>query len=500
MDVFNISTLLEKFSEPKIFISTEFETNTQKKESRTIEFFKDLYTYPPKFKIIWDNLDELNTDTFLEKNFGVLKHSLPFIDIVQDVTQRLTNSDFVEAEESRYLARDYIDGYINKSLSENFYRTKTNSIQDSLKNVPVYAVFNGRGEIVLAQTNNFYAGKNLVSEKLYDLCGAFDVRFTKNTGLGLFFMNQNDAEIYLKEIAKSDSFGTKVVGLSVHCIGLDSAYRITRNFTPNTDFRFVPHIGEIQSLLTQQINKDEFIFEDSQQQLRFRRRPVKILPNLTPGIRAFERQFSPFSSFLQKSEYFKGVPIYFVQIRDTPRNFFLERAINLFNISDTIVGKVAKSINTPFGFGHCWVMQGSINSGRKANDVQNYVFFDSSEALDFCRKYGRQIVRFRGNRIGYDEPLINKPKIFVFNLEDFLELWEENIKIDEYSSVSIDSANSSTSIFDASSTYFVPDRISLSSFDNLSASNRSFLSTSKEFVRVKFKTLQGFINVFLNSN
>jgi hypothetical protein len=31
MDVFNISTLLEKFSEPKIFISTEFETNTQKK-------------------------------------------------------------------------------------------------------------------------------------------------------------------------------------------------------------------------------------------------------------------------------------------------------------------------------------------------------------------------------------------------------------------------------------------------------------------------------------
>ena len=79
-------------------------------------------------------------------------------------------------------------------------------------------------------------------------------------------------------------------------------------------------------------------------------------------------------------------------------------------------------------------------------------------------------------------------------------MWEENIKIDEYSSVSIDSMSSSTSIFDASSTYFVPDRISLSSFDNLSASNRSFLSTSKEFVRVKFKTLQGFINVFLNSN
>ena len=75
MDVFNISTLLESFAEPKIFISNEFETNTQKKESRTIEFFKDLYTYPPKFKIIWDNLDELNTDTFLEKNFGVL---IPF--------------------------------------------------------------------------------------------------------------------------------------------------------------------------------------------------------------------------------------------------------------------------------------------------------------------------------------------------------------------------------------------------------------------------------------
>ena len=78
-------------------------------------------------------------------------------------------------------------------------------------------------------------------------------------------MNRNDAEVYLKEIAKSDSFGTKIVGLSVHCVGLDFAYRITRNFIPNIDFRFVPHINEIQSLLNQQINKDEFIFEDSQQ-------------------------------------------------------------------------------------------------------------------------------------------------------------------------------------------------------------------------------------------
>ena len=36
-----------------------------KTESKTIDFFEELYSYPPKFKIIWDSLDELKEDCFL---------------------------------------------------------------------------------------------------------------------------------------------------------------------------------------------------------------------------------------------------------------------------------------------------------------------------------------------------------------------------------------------------------------------------------------------------
>ena len=32
------------------------------KKSRTIEFFEDLYTYPPKFRVKWDTIDELHED------------------------------------------------------------------------------------------------------------------------------------------------------------------------------------------------------------------------------------------------------------------------------------------------------------------------------------------------------------------------------------------------------------------------------------------------------
>ena len=38
-------------------------------------------------------------------------------------------------------------------------------------------------------------------------------------------MSRADAEVYLNEVAKLDTQGTKIFGLSVHCFGLDFAYR-----------------------------------------------------------------------------------------------------------------------------------------------------------------------------------------------------------------------------------------------------------------------------------
>ena len=66
----------------------------------------------------------------------------------------------------------------------------------------------------------------------------------------------------MKEIARSDFEGTQTVGLSINCIGLDSAYKITREYHPGIDFRFVPDLKEVQNVLTNYIKKGDVIVEN----------------------------------------------------------------------------------------------------------------------------------------------------------------------------------------------------------------------------------------------
>ena len=61
-----------------------FRVTTQNKNSKTLDFFNELYTYPPKFKIKWNAIDELHEDLFMSYNYRVFEHSFPFIDILSD--------------------------------------------------------------------------------------------------------------------------------------------------------------------------------------------------------------------------------------------------------------------------------------------------------------------------------------------------------------------------------------------------------------------------------
>ena len=56
-----------------------------------------------------------------------------------------------------------------------------------------------------------------------------------------------------------------------------------------------------------------------------------------------------------------------------------------------------------------------------------YIFFERNEAKNFIKKQGLNVTRYSGSRTSNIELLVRKPKIFVYNLEDFLELWEEKI-------------------------------------------------------------------------
>ena len=62
----------------------ELQTGSNTKDSKTVNFFELLYSYPSKCKIKWNALDELKEDLFLPSNYDVLEHSFPFIDSIDD--------------------------------------------------------------------------------------------------------------------------------------------------------------------------------------------------------------------------------------------------------------------------------------------------------------------------------------------------------------------------------------------------------------------------------
>jgi hypothetical protein len=352
-----------------------------------------------------------------------------------------------------YPRSKYLDGFIDRVNSSNSFLKKTQKIQTSIANVPIFVVLNGQGEIVLSKPSkvlNSKVSNNYFKEKLYDLCGAFDPQIEKKSEIGLFFMNYLDAEKYFKEVARSDFEGTQTLGLSINCISLSSAYKITREHHPGIDFRFAPDFREVKQLLNN-IGTSDQIVENEQYQLRFRPRQVNEMPYLNKlGNLLFPL---PHYSFLQRNEYFKGVPIYIVQLSDSPRNFLVEQCFNTLGYLDTAYSRCIQYLDFMAGFGHNWVMQGSIREAKNSEKFKNYIFFEQKQALKFSRKNGRKVARYNGSRTSNLESLIKKPKIFIYNLEDFLEDWEDQIVAE-----STQNNNNKETLFKCKANYFISPR------------------------------------------
>ena len=303
-------------------------------------------------------------------------------------------------------------------------------------------------------------------------------------------MSRKDAELYLQEIAFSDTEGTKMFGLSVHCFGLDFAYRVMREHHSQIDFRIIPDLNEIQKLLSTGINKSNIIFDNEQQQLRFRQRSLN---PITIG-----KKYFPLFSFLEKNEYFKGTPIYIVRVNDTKRNFFLERYYNAANFLDTVYGNVFHSINFVLGFGNNNILQGSLTKQNYSNNATNYIFFEQEAASEFCNSFKRKVERYDGSQSSLFKSLTRKPKIFIYNLEDFLELWEEKLVYTSQNRINNNSSHNNNTIFDCKAIKFIPNKNSLEDF--LQQDKKSGLQNFKQFMKFKTRRLIGFIEIVLNTN
>jgi len=405
-------------TDSKLESSENFQNHFNKKLKVT-EYFDCIYNYPPKIKIKWEIIDELKEESFTgPKNTPInqQQHSDNFI-------ENFSTEAPEKAISNNYPVSKYFEGFLNKINSSTFFSKKTAAIQSTLTNIPVFTILNGHGQIVLNKPSNILEAKtitNYLSEKAYDSCGAFDPTVEKKSEVGLFFMNYEDAETYLKEVARSDFEGTQTVGLSIHCISLSSAYKITREYHPGIDFRFVPHFSEVKELLFNGVGKSDLLIEDEQQQLRFRHRN----PNMFPYLNKLGHYLSPSSSFFQRNEYFKGVPIYIVQLNETPRNYFVEQYFNIVGGVNGVFSRIIQSVDHTLGFGHNWIVQGSLSDVKNSKKSENYIFFEKNQALKFSKSNGRRINPYQGGRLNFTT---KKPKIIVYNLEDFLEDWEDKI-------------------------------------------------------------------------
>jgi hypothetical protein len=458
------------------------------KKLNVAEYFDYIYSYPPKIKVKWNFVDDLQDDYFIGSNYGAKKSDNSTNEFVKDWVF-INNSE--EAINTNYSMSEYVDGFQNKINSSNFFLKKTGNIQKALANVQVFAILNGQGEIVLSKPSNLLGSKNFktyLNEQTYDLCGSFDSRVEKKSKLGLFFMTYLEAEKYLKEIAKADIEGTQTVSLSIHSISLESAYKITREYHPGIDFRFVPNYAEVKKLLVKSIGKsDHLVVEDEQQQLRYRNRSI----NFFPFLGKVGNYFLPSLSFLQRNEYFKGVPIYIVQLTEKPRNFWSEQYFNIIGRFDVMYSRLIDYFDYTAGFGHSWIMQGSLKKAGNSDKFENYIFFEKDQAIKFAKQKGRKVSRLSGGRTSTLQFMVRKPKVMVYNLEDFLEDWEDNIAVQVSNN-----KNEVKTPFNCKATYFIsPDAL----FDeNENLSSNVPLKKVSHLLNVKFRVLKRTIGVFFS--
>ena len=264
----------------------------------------------------------------------------------------------------------------------------------------------------------------------YDQLGAFDptVDAGLDADLGFFFFSYSAAQNYLSHLSDEDYYNIgNLGGVSIDCIGLDSAYRIMRQSHPHTDLRFVPEYQEVNNLLSKHLGSSDLVVEDQQQQLRWRRRAIPLFPKKTWIIGKYNEILTPFNSFLQKDEYFKGVPIYIVQSTHAPRNFLFEIYFKMAGQIDTVYGRFVKFIDHNLGFGQNWIMQGSLLNAGRSTRFKTYVFFEKEQATKFIKLLGRRAARHEGARLNTVAKVVRKPRILVYNLEDFFERWEESV-------------------------------------------------------------------------
>jgi hypothetical protein len=139
--------------------------------------------------------------------------------------------------------------------SPDFPTAQQKIILNRLEKVPVYVVVNNSQEIVMAaprknQYDNFF---DWLYTKYYNLCV-----WTEDDGpisIALFFLNKEDATLYLQEIGKNDQKATEKTSLHVQLTSLDTFYKLNRTSSPGNQAKLVADLEEIYNVVSDYIPK-----------------------------------------------------------------------------------------------------------------------------------------------------------------------------------------------------------------------------------------------------
>jgi len=440
-----------------------------KDNSPVIEFLNDLYVYPPKFKIKWTLISNLKNDFFVYYNFRAFSQTPDLKNIINATNKEESKNQIINKNESSLV--NYIrDNYNNKTLTTNFYNKQTYLIQTALKTVPVYTILNGTKKIFLANSTHQHHSLSVTTNLLCNVFGNVDLITGRNSKLGLFFLSKKDAEQYLNEIAKFDSESTKMFGLSIHCFGLDSAYRIMREYHPGIDFRIIPDFSELAKSYT---FESTLLNSNREKITKFRSTLLLVCHFLNQSLSLLQTS--------NKNNVIVGTPIYVVKTENLEKAYSIESDNTNTNI------RIKEESKPKF----------------ESSQIDTYIFFEKKRAIKFCNFLNRKILISKFNSVfkfnNRKKKLLTKSQIKFYNLEDFLELWEDHLLKENLTL--FNNNNKRSHNFDMGLIHFIPSEqncYTSEGFEN--RIKMTFMKNFQDQIKQKIYWIQGFLKIILNNN
>lgn len=139
--------------------------------------------------------------------------------------------------------------------SPEFPTAQQKLILNRLSKVPVYVVVTENQEMVMAtpredQEENFF---DWLYTKYYNW-----FVWSEDNGpisIALFFLNKEDANLYLQEIGKKDPKCAEKTNLHIHLTSLDTFYKLNRTSSPGTQAKLIADLEEVYNVVFDYIPK-----------------------------------------------------------------------------------------------------------------------------------------------------------------------------------------------------------------------------------------------------